>query len=44
MVSMATEILFTLIFFSPSFSSKAIADLHFIGKCTLQVPDVGKGP
>lgn len=30
--------------FPPQFSSKAIADLHFIGKCSLQVPDVGKGP
>lgn len=40
MVSMATEILFTVIFFSLLLFSKAIADLQFITKCCWQVPDV----
>ena len=42
MVSIATEILFTVIFFSLLYFSKAIADLHFIRKCCWQVPDVDR--
>ena len=42
MVSIATETLFTVIFFPLLYFSEAIADLHFIRKCCWQVPGVDR--